>query len=62
MRELLSVNIDDFLGKKSQDTRWVFDRYPLGGYNGGKNNMRHFGKNGMPALVGVLFSEMPHGM
>lgn len=31
MRELLSVKIDNFFGKKkSQDTRWVFDRYLLG--------------------------------
>jgi hypothetical protein len=31
MRELLSVKIDNFLGKKkSHDTRWVFDRYLLG--------------------------------
>jgi hypothetical protein len=45
MRELLSVKIDEFLGKKkSPDTWWVFDRYLLGGYNGEKNDMRHFGK------------------
>ncbi len=31
MRELFSVKIDNFLGKKkSHDTRWVFDRYLLG--------------------------------
>jgi hypothetical protein len=52
MKELLSLEIDEFWGKKKpQDTRWVFDRYLLGRYNGEKNNMRHFGK--MECLHGL---------